>query len=134
LCRWGLLPCILSAEQGKNEKRKKYPGKAQWYTQTIGHLPSGRRYELTKYLDGGFVTIGSNSDNNPGYDPRLRKWYRSAGGTDLAVLSDIYLFALSGEPGLTVSRQFDGEIPGVLGVDISLANLSGFMEKQLQHT
>ncbi|TIH12961.1 adenylate/guanylate cyclase domain-containing protein [Marinifilum sp. JC120] len=124
-----LVSSLRNREEMKKEKN--IPEKAQWYTQTIGHLPSGRRYELTKYLDEGFVTIGSKSDSNPGYDPRLRTWYRSAKETDQTVLSDIYLFTLSGEPGLTVSRHFDGAVPGVFGVDISLANLSGFMEKQL---
>ncbi len=115
----------------KMKKEKNIPANAAWYTQTLGHLPSGRRYELTRYMDKGFVTVGSDSDSNPSYDPRIREWYRSAKITDKAVLSDIYMFALSGEPGLTVSRRFDGPVPGVIGVDISLANLSIFMKKEL---
>ncbi|WP_319779030.1 adenylate/guanylate cyclase domain-containing protein [Maridesulfovibrio sp.] len=124
-----LVSSLRDREQVKKEKN--IPANARWYTQTIGHLPSGRRYELTKYLDEGFVTIGSSSDNNAGYDPRLRAWYRNSRHTDTSLLSDIYLFAFSKEPGITVSRRFDGAVPGVLGLDISLANLSGFMKKQL---
>ncbi|NDV26866.1 adenylate/guanylate cyclase domain-containing protein [Desulfovibrio sp. JC010] len=124
---------LVSSLRGREQlkKEKNIPAEAQWYTQTIGHLPSGRRYELNKYLDAGFVTIGSSSDTNPGYDPRMRSWYDMAGKSDNAELSDVYLFALSREPGITVSKRFDGKIPGVMGVDISLANLSNFMKKQL---
>lgn len=106
------------------------PDKAAWYTQFIGHLPDGRRYELKKYLDEGFVTIGSSSAFDVQYDPRKRPWFQSAVATDLSVLSDIYVFAFSGEPGLTVSHRFDGNVQGVIGVDISLPNLSKFMAGQ----
>ncbi|WP_320005724.1 adenylate/guanylate cyclase domain-containing protein [Maridesulfovibrio sp.] len=115
----------------KMKKEKNIPPEAQWYTQTIGHLPNGERYELTRYLNEGFVTIGSSSSVEADYDPRKRNWFIEAQKTDRAILSDIYIFALSGEPGITVSRRFDAHVPGTLGVDLSLANLSEFMKRQL---
>lgn len=124
-----LVSSLRNREQMKKEKG--IPSSAVWYTQTIGHRADGTRYELTKYLDSGMVTIGSSSTINVQYDPRKRNWFKDATKTDIAMLSDIYVFAMSGEPGLTVSRRFDSNMPGVVGVDMSLANLSNFMKKQL---
>ena len=124
---------LVSSLHNRDEMKKErnIPAEAQWYTQTIGHLPNGRRYELTRYLNEGFVTIGSSSSMDTNYDPRKRGWFIEAEKSDRSILSDIYIFALSGEPGITVSRRFDAHIPGTIGVDISLANLSEFMKRQL---
>ncbi|WP_027720561.1 adenylate/guanylate cyclase domain-containing protein [Maridesulfovibrio zosterae] len=123
---------LISSLRGREamKKQKHIPDYALWYTQTIGHLPDGTRYELTKYLDKGLCIIGSQSSINVKYDPRNRSWFKNAETTDVAVLSDVYVFALAEEPGLTVSKRFDSEVSGVLGVDLSLANISNFMKKE----
>ena len=112
------------------KNRLNIPPEAVWYTQTIGHLPDGTRYELKKYMDAGFVTVGSSGSRQVEYDPRKRGWFKEANRTNVATLSDVYVFSLSGEPGITVSRLFEGKVPGVFGVDISLSNLSRFVLRQ----
>ncbi len=124
-----LVSSLRDREQMKKEMN--IPEKAAWYTQSIGHLADGRRYELKKYLDAGYVTIGSSSSMDVRFDPRVRPWFISALSKATAVLNDVYVFAFSGEPGLTVSRRFDSDVQGVIGVDISLANLSSFMKRQM---
>ncbi|WP_432738548.1 adenylate/guanylate cyclase domain-containing protein [Maridesulfovibrio sp. FT414] len=124
---------LVSSLRGRElmKKERHIPDNAAWYTQTIGHLGNGSRYELIKYLDTGFVTVGSSSSLDVKYDPCIRPWFQAASVSDQPVLNDVYIFAFSGEPGLTVSRRFDGKVPGVVGIDISLANLADFMERQM---
>ncbi|BCS87968.1 adenylate/guanylate cyclase domain-containing protein [Pseudodesulfovibrio sediminis] len=117
--------------RGNMKKSLNIPSQAAWYTQVIGHRPDGQRYELRKFLDAGFVTVGSSTTLNVEYDPRNRPWFKSTDETNIATLSDVYVFSLSGEPGITVSRRFDGLIHGVVGVDLSLSNLSRFLKSQL---
>lgn len=124
---------LVSSLRGRENLKKSLgiPTNAVWYTQTIGHRPDGQRYELKKYLDAGYVTVGSHSELGVTYDPRKRGWYQTSIESDVATLSDIYVFAFSDEPGITVSRRFDSDVPGVIGVDLSLANLSRFTQRQL---
>ena len=123
---------LVSSLSGREtmKKRLNIPYKAAWYTQVIGHLKDGTRYELKKYLDDGFVTVGSACSRQVTYDPRERGWYRDANTTPGSTLSEVYTFSLSDEPGITVSRRFEGKVHGVFGVDMSLANLSGFVRRQ----
>ncbi|MGE4191884.1 MAG: PDC sensor domain-containing protein [Pseudodesulfovibrio sp.] len=108
---------LVSSLAGRNELKGRLgiPGSARWYTQEIGHLADGTRYELKKYLDSGMVTVGSSASRNVEYDPRRRVWFRTAAGRIAPSLSDVYIFSLSGEPGITVSRRFDGAVSGVFG-------------------
>ncbi|AMK12580.1 hypothetical protein AWY79_16450 [Pseudodesulfovibrio indicus] len=123
---------LVSSLAGRNELKGRLgiPGSARWYTQEIGHLADGTRYELKKYLDSGMVTVGSSASRNVEYDPRRRVWFRTAAGRIAPSLSDVYIFSLSGEPGITVSRRFDGAVSGVFGLDLSLANLCRFVQRQ----
>jgi adenylate cyclase len=123
---------LVSSLRGREgmKRRLGIPEDAVWYTQNIGHLDDGTRYELKKYLDPGFVTVGSAASRGVEYDPRRRCWYKSAEDQSVHSLSDIYVFSLSGEPGLTVSQRFEGTVPGVFGVDLSLANLCRFVRRQ----
>ena len=112
------------------KKAQKIPASAVWYTQTIGHRADGLRYEFRKYLNAGFVIVGSSSKLDISYDPRKRPWFKKASEIDTAALSDTYIFASSKEPGITVSRRFIGAVSGVVGVDLSLLNLSRFAKGQ----
>jgi len=127
---------LVSSLRGRDKLKSSLniPRTAVWYTQIIAHLDNGQRYELRRYMDAGFVTVGSSSDLNVQYDPRRRPWFKSASTTDVATLSDIYIFSLSEEPGITVARRFDAAVQGVIGVDLSLANVSHFLKSQLVGT
>ncbi|KAB1441455.1 adenylate/guanylate cyclase domain-containing protein [Pseudodesulfovibrio senegalensis] len=106
------------------------PAKAMWYTRAIFHRADGFRYSLTKYLDKGFALMGSSVEKQPAYDPSKRPWYTLARGSAQPMLSDIYMYSFSREPGISVARRFDAEVPGVVALDISLAKLADFMDSQ----
>ena len=123
---------LVSSLRGREgmKRRLGIPDRAAWYTQTIGHLTDGTRYELKKYLDPGFVTVGSTVTRGVEYDPRQRCWFQSARERNEPTLSDVYVFSLSGEPGITVSHRFESKVSGVFGIDLSLANLCRFVRRQ----
>ena len=64
------------------------------------------------------------------YDPRVRPWYRGAVSGRKLYWSDIYIFFTDQKPGVTASLPIiadDGELRGVLGLDIDLEQLSAFL-------
>jgi adenylate cyclase len=69
----------------------------------------------------------------PQYDPRQRPWYLAAWNTPGTVTSDVYPFAASGKPGITLSHRIatdDGVAIGAVGADVSLEVLSQFVERE----
>lgn len=64
------------------------------------------------------------------YDPRTRPWYIAAESADGGIWTDPYVFFRSGEPGVTLARarSTDRHDIVVVGVDISIANLNGFLD------
>lgn len=63
------------------------------------------------------------------YDPRVRPWYKRAVREEKQIWTDVYKFASTGEPGLTVAKPIyiNGNRLGVLGLDINLKDLSHFL-------
>ncbi len=90
----------------------------------------GSRFSLHKYLDHARRPVGSRLVPVPRYDPRGRPWYKMASRLVEAHLSDLYVFAGNGTPGVTVAKRFDGPTPGVFGVDIELEEIAGFLARQ----
>ena len=85
--------------------------------------------------DGVIVAVEQDVDYI--YDPRWRPWYANAAETGGVTWSSVYTFSssgrfyASGEVGVTVSSPVyaaDGELTGVVGIDIVLAQLSDFLE------
>jgi adenylate cyclase len=67
------------------------------------------------------------------YDPRARPWYKAAQADPGVQISDVYTFASTGKPGLTVSKRAateSGVEIGAVGADITLDALSGFLAKE----
>ena len=122
---------IVSSLRDERKQLMGAPDSAVWYTETIGHLPTGQRYSLRKFMDADHVLLDSEVIRNISLDPRTRDWFKQASSADMAVLSDVYVFAHSNVPGMTISRRFDARIPGVIGIDISLSNLSHFLGRQV---
>jgi len=64
------------------------------------------------------------------YDPRVRPWFKDsvAAGRRLSV-SDPYIFATTGLPGITIAMPFfsEGKLAGVVAADITLDSLSKFL-------
>jgi methyl-accepting chemotaxis protein len=75
---------------------------------------------------GGFVSSLEDSAMPAGYDPRKRPWYTEAKPlTDKAKLSKAYM-STTGEAVTSAARTVvrNGEVIGVVGIDISLKNLT----------
>jgi len=65
-----------------------------------------------------------------GYDPRQRPWYEGAVASDGLFWTDIYILFTDRKPGVTAAhplRGAEGELLGVLGVDIELDELCSFL-------
>jgi adenylate cyclase len=67
------------------------------------------------------------------FDPRVRPWYQDSWKENQTVLSDVYIFSSSQEPGLTISKRVagdDGSVIGAVGADVSLQSLSQFLDRK----
>lgn len=61
-----------------------------------------------------------------GFDPRTRPWFRQAIATPDPIVTDIYRFAATGRPGITVARRSqDGK--AVVGADVRISTLSDLL-------
>ena len=72
----------------------------------------------------------SVSPSDEGYDPRKRGWYKSAMEKKDLIWEDVYVFASDRIPGIScaipVLRE-DGDLIGVLGIDIGVVEFSYFL-------
>ncbi len=65
------------------------------------------------------------------FDPRVRPWYRGAAQSKGTHWTDVYLFASTQNPGITVSAPIYDEkknLRGVCGIDIDLVAFSKFLQ------
>ena len=82
------------------------------------------------FRDEDFTKINVRYDTTDTFDPRERPWYAQAIATNDIVWTDPYVFYSSRKPGITVAapvRDSRGALTGVLGVDVDIATLSGFL-------
>jgi HD-GYP domain-containing protein (c-di-GMP phosphodiesterase class II) len=88
-----------------------------------GASPFGQYF----YLASDLMVLGSQArPDYADFDPRSRVWYQAAQGEDSQVSTAPYVFYTTEEVGITVARRSaDGAF--VIGVDFSLATLSGIM-------
>lgn len=109
---------------------------------TLG-FPEGVRYARRIISRGAFGTYqqwsyvfddGSMKQGEPEttvtYDPRVRPWYSTALATNFTVNTEPYVFQSLQRPGITFSRAMTFFEGGVFGLDISVAQLSEFLETQ----
>lgn len=64
------------------------------------------------------------------YNPRVRPWYTEALASKTHAWTDVYVFFNDRKPGITCSRSvYDrtGKLVGVIGIDISILELSDFL-------
>jgi adenylate cyclase len=98
-------------------------------TKLIAH--EGGRRQVTWYRrDEAGQDVAVEEDRADTFDPRTRPWYDGAVAADGLFWTDVYVFFTSKEPGLTVSyaiRGEGGELLGIAGGDITLAQLSSFL-------
>jgi len=78
--------------------------------------------------------ITSRSDDSlDKYDPRRRPWYAQALASDVPVWTQPYVFFTSGRPGLTMAATVgpdSADGPTVIGVDLDLNQVSGFLQSK----
>lgn len=88
-----------------------------------------RRSE-TMQRDADGVVQTQDDDPSDTFDPRARPWYEAATAVDGVAWTDPYVFFASREPGITAAstaRADDGSVAAVVGVDLSLRDLSTFV-------
>jgi len=104
-------------------------GEGGYLTKLINMFDDLRDVHLV-WRDSGFAEGRHASDPDDNYDPRLRPWFKGAMAVGGQTWTDPYVFYTSQMPGLTVAQPLideAGDIVGVVGVDIEIAELSRFL-------
>lgn len=94
----------------------------------------GVRHVTLQWRDDAFRLRVRRAEGGDTYDPRSRPWFVKAIAARATVWTDPYIFFTSQQPGITLAAPVMGEggkITGVVGVDIEISSLSGFLS-QLQ--
>ena len=102
---------------------------AQFFTKIIS-FAQGTRNTRMLFRNADFDLVGTQELPDDTYDPRKRPWYLSASQKKELIWTDPYVFFTSQKPGITTaSPVFDenGELRGVVGVDIGIDELSLFI-------
>ena len=105
------------------------PQNTAWIVRTIYTKADVGRVQSWSFLDENKKLISQREEKSPDYDPRKRSWYQKAIESSDPHLSDVYIFHSFRTPGLTASRQLTNG-SGVVGVDITLSELSDFVSRQ----
>jgi PAS domain S-box-containing protein len=104
------------------------PGKFR--SKFIAHDALGDRTTRLVWRDTHFKMVANRLDAADTYDPRQRPWYNLAIEKKTIVWTDPYVFFSSQKPGITIAGPVyasNGEIRGVVGVDIEIDHLSRFL-------
>ena len=59
------------------------------------------------------------------YDPRKRPWFRDAMAAETTILTEPYIFAITGQLGLTIATKLPGG-DGVIGADMTFDDIARF--------
>ena len=108
----------------------KAPRGSRFALRRIMRRGDGARVEIWRFLDGDCRTVGSRFQREVEFRPTGRPWYVLAQEKDGVVYTQPYPFASTRSLGLTVARRFDGQYPGVFGIDLTLASASRFLSRQ----
>jgi len=83
-------------------------------------------------IEGNFLMVPPQiPEVHKAFDPRIRPWYRGAVETMDLHWTEVYLFASTQKPGITVSIPIVDEnngLKGVCGIDIDLSAFSRFLD------
>ena len=90
----------------------------------------GSRQQDWAFLDAAGRSLGRHADDGPAFDPRPRPWFGTAFADSARHVTEPYTFASYDTLGITMSRRFGGEKPGVFGLDLTLDSLSDFLAEQ----
>lgn len=105
------------------------PGGARLATRWLDRKAGAAPQDRYLFMDASGKALG-RSEAPAVYDPRVRPWFKDsvAAGRRLSV-SEPYIFATTGLPGITIAMPFfaDGKLAGVVAADITLDSLSHFL-------
>jgi adenylate cyclase len=93
-------------------------------------LEGGAAWQAWRYFDEQRQVIGETGLAKAVYDPRVRPWYIGAMGAYGGYRTEPYVFASLRTLGVTLARRLPGTGKTVLGLDVTLASLSGFVAEQ----
>lgn len=120
---------ILRRLTDSNRTLFKAPDNAKWLVQSNRFLDSEPETKAI-FLDNNQQVIETQHQPFNHFDPRVRPWYQLAVKIKNLVTSPLYTFKATGETGFTYSIQ-DKYSGAVIGLDVSLASLSLFLERNL---
>jgi HD-GYP domain-containing protein (c-di-GMP phosphodiesterase class II) len=106
------------------EERSLYqaPPAAAYMVESVETADRGKAKTLFLFFDDRLREVERRSPPDFSYDPRSRPWYQMAQVPGRRVLTEPYLFAASGEPGITIAVRTQGA--SVIGIDASLRGMS----------
>ena len=93
---------------------------------TVDGAPSERFYWVS---DTGQTVLFAQGPAE--FAPRARPWYQDASAHETPVVTDVYQFESTGEPGITFAKRIvdkNGTLLGVVGADITMSALSKILE------
>lgn len=127
----------ISATDPASALAGRVPPPGTHYALRIIERVDGKLTDNWIYLAKWGKVLGVERPAAVGYDPRQRPWYKDGLATKEVVTSDIYAFASTGHPGITLSQQLateDGEVFAVFGANLSTDTLSRFLaERTIGH-
>ena len=100
-----------------------------YFTKVIDIVKGARQVDVI-LRTAEFEEIARQVDAADTFDPRTRPWFESAVASDGLTWTEPYVFFTSGHPGISTAvavRDEAGNVVGVVGVDIVIADLSDFL-------
>lgn len=99
------------------------PSNAALLVQSITRDPADVMLGTYQFFDADGTLIDSVFKPEYRFDPRTRPWYKSAGDSDAAILTEPYPFFTTSAVGATMAqRSADGE--AVVGLDLKLQSIA----------
>jgi PAS domain S-box-containing protein len=101
-------------------------------TKIIRYDQNGNRQVKLVWRDDNFGLIAREEDPTDTYDPRKRPWYTGVIEKGEMIWTAPYIFYTSQKPGVTIaapSLDSDGNLKGIVGVDVEISELSTFISK-----
>ncbi|WP_299965872.1 ATP-binding protein [uncultured Roseobacter sp.] len=109
--------------------RSKGPG--PFRTKIVRRNDDARSTQLI-WRDDDYNIMLARQDPTDTFDPRRRLWYQTAKAQQTSIWTDPYIFFTSQTPGITAASPVfgnTGELKGVVGVDIGIEAISGFLSQ-----
>jgi adenylate cyclase len=105
------------------------PDGTQFAGRWLDRRGAARPLDRYTFMDAKKAPLGS-LDAPALYDPRVRPWFKDAVERRDLVISNPYIYATTGLPGITVAMPFysGGQLAGVLAIDILLDSLSQYLK------